>query len=202
MDCDFLGSEEDVHNHIRRFADGRRLTDAKDAKMSRLYAIEGLLTLTGANADHRLRLQSSAVLGAAKALAAAAGVNGVSTEGVSSEAAKWLTECANDLKAAGDKALVVAGVGQPAAVHALAYAINAKLGSIGRTVDFREAPKSGGSIQQLAGYLSGGGIDTLIILGGNPAYTAPADLNWSAAQTKAKTVVRLGYHEEDRKSVG
>lgn len=197
LDCDFLGSEEEVHNNIRRFADGRRLTEAKDAKMSRLYAIEGLLTLTGANADHRLRLQSSAVLGAAKALAAAAGVSGISAEGVPAEAAKWLAECANDLKEAGDKALVVAGVGQPAAVHALAYAINAKLGSIGRTVEFRPAQTTGGTLQQLATALNGDAVDTLIILGGNPAYTAPADLNWAAAQKKAKTVVRLGYHEDE-----
>ncbi|HLP76343.1 MAG TPA: 4Fe-4S dicluster domain-containing protein, partial [Candidatus Paceibacterota bacterium] len=37
----------------------------------------------------------------------------------------------------------------------------------------------------------------LVVLGGNPVYTAPADLNWSAAQAKAKNVVRLGYYEDE-----
>src|SRR5690606_16992320 len=40
-------------------------------------------------------------------------------------------------------------------------------------------------------------VDTLFVLGGNVAYTAPADLNWTATQAKAKTVVRLGYYEDE-----
>src|SRR5256885_3509014 len=39
---------------------GRKLSKANDS-MSRLYAVEGLMTLTGANADHRLRVPTSAV---------------------------------------------------------------------------------------------------------------------------------------------
>ena len=52
LDCDFLGGEDDAHNHIRKFAAGRKAGDG----MSRLYAVESLFTLTGANADHRLRV--------------------------------------------------------------------------------------------------------------------------------------------------
>ena len=51
LDCDFLGGEDDAHNHIRKFAAGRKAGEG----MSRLYAVESLFTLTGANADHRLR---------------------------------------------------------------------------------------------------------------------------------------------------
>ena len=45
----------------------------------------------------------------------------------------------------------------------------------------------------------GGGMrrGDLVILGGNTAYNAPADLNWAELQKKAKTVVRLGYYEDD-----
>ena len=57
LDCDFLGGEDDAHNHIRKFAAGRKAGDG----MSRLYAIESLFTLTGANADHRLRVAASLV---------------------------------------------------------------------------------------------------------------------------------------------
>src|SRR5215831_7569005 len=67
LDCDFIGSEEDAHNNIRRFANGRRIEKPTDS-MNRLYAIEALMTLTGANADHRLRLPASAVRQAAEML--------------------------------------------------------------------------------------------------------------------------------------
>ena len=196
LDCDFLGSEDEVHNHIRRFAKGRRIENPGDT-MSRLYVIEGLMSLTGANADHRLRLPHSAVVKAATALAAAAGVGGVSAGNVPADAAKWLAECAKDLAANKGKSLVVAGAGQPLAVHALAHAINSVLGNLGKTVEFRSTAPGGGTIQELAVALNAGAVDTLVMLGGNPVYTAPAELNWAATQRKARTVVRLGYYEDE-----
>ena len=52
-----------------------------------------------------------------------------------------------------------------------------------------------GGIDGLAQALNSGAVDTLIVLGGNPVYNAPADLNWATVQDKAKTVVRLAYYE-------
>jgi molybdopterin-containing oxidoreductase family iron-sulfur binding subunit len=75
--------------------------------------------------------------------------------------------------------------------------MNAALDNLGRTVEFREMPQKGGTIQQLATALNNGVVDTLVILGSNPAYTAPADLKWSEAQAKAKTVVRHAYYEDE-----
>ncbi|MCU0787075.1 MAG: 4Fe-4S dicluster domain-containing protein, partial [Verrucomicrobia bacterium] len=196
LDCDFIGSEEDTAENIRRFADGRRVEKAGDS-MSRLYVVESLMTLTGANADHRLRLPSSAVLGVAKALAKAAGVS-VADTAVAGVDPKWILECARDLQAHKGHVLVVAGVGQPLAVHALAHAINSVLGSLGTTVEYRSAaPDGAGSIEELATMLNAGSVDTLVLLGGNPAYTAPVQLKWKETQRKAKTVVRLGYQEDE-----
>src|SRR5262249_27541814 len=112
--------------------------------------------------------------------------------------AKWISECAKDLKASGGKALVVAGNRQPLAVHILAHALNAKLGSVGGAVQLIEGPPPVG--EELPGLVAGlraGQGTTLIIMGANPAYTAPADLSWAAAQRRAKTVVRLGYCEDE-----
>jgi molybdopterin-containing oxidoreductase family iron-sulfur binding subunit len=84
------------------------------------------------------------------------------------------------------------------AVHLLAHAINAALGSVGKTVELIEAPVPiSGELPALAEALNGGQVETLVILGGNPVYNAPADLNWAATQRKAKTVVRLGYYEDE-----
>src|SRR5205814_6634703 len=58
--------------------------------------------------------------------------------------------------------------------------------------DTREGPSS-----DRAQTLNAGQAETLAILGANPVYDAPADLSWAQAQRKAKTVVRLGYYEDE-----
>ena len=199
LDCDFIGGEEDAHNSIRQFTSRRKIETPKD-NLNRLYAVESLFTLTGMNADHRLRVASSAVLPVAAAIAAELGVNvGTLVTGSKVELdKKWVAECAKDLKASGGKSLVVAGVRQPLAVHLLAAAINEKLGAIGKTVELVEAPAAiSAGLPELAESLNKNEVDTLVIVGANPVYTAPADLNWAATQRKAKTIVRLGYYEDE-----
>jgi len=94
---------------------------------------------------------------------------------------------------------VLAGHRQPLAVHLMVAAINSALGNIGNTIALLESPEAkSGTIAELTQALNEGAVDTLVVLGGNPVYDAPADLNWAAAQAKAKkTVVRLGYYEDE-----
>ena len=193
LGSDFLGAEDDVHNHIRRFVQGRK---PESGGMSRLYVIESLFTLTGAGADHRLRVAASQIGAIATALnAAVAGATFTAPAGVD---AKWIAECAKDLAANKGAALVVAGQAQPIEVHLLALAINSALGAVGSTLALHPvAPSIAGSIGDLAQLLNAGSVQTLVILGGNPVYNAPADLTWAATQRKAKTVVRLGYYEDE-----
>jgi MoCo/4Fe-4S cofactor protein with predicted Tat translocation signal len=207
LDSDFIGGEEDLHVNIRRFANGRRLKTSKDS-MSRLYAVEALMTLTGVNADHRLRVPGSAVGAVAAKLAtevlSLSGKQG-SLDDILGGAAKslsgqekWIAECAKDLVANKGKCLVLAGHRQPLAVHLMANAINSILDAVGNTVVLHDAPEpKAGSIADLVVALNAGSVENLVILGGNPAYNAPADLNWAEAQKKAKNVVRLGYYEDE-----
>jgi hypothetical protein len=88
----------------------------------------------------------------------------------------------------GKNALVVAGQRQPLEVHLLAYAINSALGAIGNTVTLIPANQENSAADLKI--LANPQRYTLVILGGNPAY----NLNWSP---KAKTVVRLGYYEDE-----
>jgi MoCo/4Fe-4S cofactor protein with predicted Tat translocation signal len=203
LDCDFIGSEENACGNIRRFAQGRRLDD-KNSSMSRLYSVESLFTLTGINADHRLRVPPSQIVPVVARFA----LNILGTtemdqklKDLSAPAQAhdaWIVPCANDLKASKGKSLVMAGYRLPLAAQLLVIAMNEALGAVGQTVEFLESqvPKEG-TISELAGALDGGQVQTLVILGGNPAYDAPADLNWRAAQAKAKIVVRLGYYEDE-----
>ena len=206
LDSDFIGGEDNLHVNIRQFAAGRRTQTSADP-VSRLYAVEGLMTLTGANADHRLRLATSVVPAAAALLAVEVlqqSGRGAADEAVQSLARSftgnkdWVHECAADLVANPGAGLVLAGHRQPLVVHLIAHTLNAALGNLGKTVVMLDAPEPGaGTIADLAKSLNDGSVDSLVILGGNPAYNAPADLNWAQAQSKAKTVVRLGYYEDE-----
>ncbi|MGO8674595.1 MAG: TAT-variant-translocated molybdopterin oxidoreductase [Limisphaerales bacterium] len=205
LDCDFLGSEGDVHNHIRRFSQRRRLEKPEDSPV-RLYIAESLMSVTGFNADHRLRLPASAVAPLAAALAAAVrNSGGASIEALAKAAgveaqwmAKWVEACAKDLAANRGRSLVVAGYRQPIEVHLLALSINAALGNLGQTVLFLPAPEAKeGGLPELAQALNAGQVETLVVLGGNPVYSAPADLDWAKTQRRAGTIVRLGHYEDE-----
>ncbi|WP_404420897.1 TAT-variant-translocated molybdopterin oxidoreductase [Nibricoccus sp. IMCC34717] len=201
LDADFLQAESHSLAYTRDFAKGRRLTTTKD-EMSRLYVAESTLTITGSMADHRLRLASSHMLALAGAIAAA--VTGDTTfaklaQGLDfANKEKWIAACAKDLREAGSGALVVAGAHQPAEVHAVAYAINVALGAVGSTIDFVAIePRSSASIFELAAQIKSGAVKTLVVLGGNPAYNAPAELDWAALQASVSEVIRHGYSVDE-----
>ncbi len=203
LDSDFIGSEDDATSNIVGFAK-RRQVEKTDDKLNRLYVAESLMTITGFNADHRLRVPSSQVAQVAAGLANQIGKTGISCLENLAQAqgldAKWIAECARDLAANPGRSLVLAGHRQPMAVHLLANAMNAALGNVGKTVLLLETPPSKeGTIADLAQALTGNQVSTLVILGGNPAYTAPADVDFARAVRKNDkiTVVRLGYYEDE-----
>ena len=184
LDCDFLGGEDDALNHIRQFAAGRKAGEG----MSRLYAVESLFTLTGAGADHRLRVAASKVAEVVALISTWAAAQGAEVPAPNRDfESQWAFNCANDLLKFGKDALVVAGQRQPIEVHLLAYAINSALGALGNTVTLIPTTAVASSDFKSFG---ANAADTLVILGGNPAY----NLNLSAI---AKTVVRLGYYEDE-----
>ncbi len=198
LDCDFLGGEDGAHEHIRKFAAGRKPGEG----MSRLYAVESLFTLTGANADHRMRVAAGLIGQIAAAIRnMIAGSSGSIPTGVD---AKWVSECAKDLVAAGRNALIVAGQRQPIEVHLLAYAINSELGAIDNTVTlYAASEQSGDTISRLNEALKNQ-IQTLVVLGGNPAYNAPdsrrlVDFNRVGTNYKGRgyELLRLAYYEDD-----
>jgi molybdopterin-containing oxidoreductase family iron-sulfur binding subunit len=201
LDSDFLHAEPAATAYARDFARGRRVTSPEEAgRMNRLYVAESGLTLTGAMADHRLRLASSHVPALAAALAGE--VLGTDayvalTRGLEVKPA-WIAECAADLLAHRGEGLVVAGPHQPVAVHALVYLMNAALGDVGRTVDFVAVEASGAApLSALAAAIKAGAVKTLFILGGNPVYNAPADLDWAALQKSVPEVIRYGYYVDE-----
>ena len=198
---DFLADHPASVRFAGDYAKGRRLdsTDPKQQQLTRLYCIESRLSLTGMNADERIAVKPSQVQAIAAMVADRLGaVPGCATAAdakLDEQGTKVVEALLKDLKDAGARALVVAGPTQPAAVHAIACAINQKLGGAGTTVTYIPAPAAAPGITEFA--RDAASIDTLVVLGGNPAYDAPASLGVSALIAKIPNVVRLAYRNDE-----
>ena len=206
LDADPLLTDPEMIPHARGFAAGRRAGGA-GGTMNRLYAVEGVYSLTGAMADHRLRLESRQIAPFLAALAArlgapgAAGQAGADLAGVDG---RWIEAIARDLLAHRGQGLIVAGERQPAPVHAAVCALNAHLGNTGTTVSYYEATDAArpsvSSLASLVAAMREGAVQTLVILGGNPAFDAPADLDFAGALAKVPHSIALGHSVDETSS--
>ncbi|HET9795511.1 MAG TPA: TAT-variant-translocated molybdopterin oxidoreductase [Thermoanaerobaculia bacterium] len=201
LDSDFLCGDPGSVRYAADFASGRHARRDR-ADLSRLYAVEATPSLAGAAADHRLAARPAVVGGIAAAVAAAVGAGGAGAAGLPPEAAKFAAAAAKDLAAHRGASLVVAGEGQPPEVHALVHAINGALGNAGTTVEYTDPVEVDpvvqlDSLRDLVGEMNAGHVQLLVILGGNPVFTAPADLDFRKALTKVPSAVRLGFWEDE-----
>jgi molybdopterin-containing oxidoreductase family iron-sulfur binding subunit len=194
LDADFLyaGFPGNVR-YIRDFAKKRN----PDAEMSRLYVIESNPSSTGAKADHRLPLRAVEIEHFARALASAIGVNGGGAMD-SGDSAKFINALGGDLQKHKGASIIIAGDHQPPAVHALAHAMNAALGNVGRTVVYTDPVDANPvnqteSLRDLVSDMRAGNVDLLVIMGGNPVYDAPADLGFGDCLKNSKVGLRV-YH--------
>jgi MoCo/4Fe-4S cofactor protein with predicted Tat translocation signal len=200
LDADFLACGPGNVRYQKDFAARRRVTD-DNKQMNRLYVVESSPSLTGAKADHRLPLRASEIEGFARELAAAIG-GATAGEGASvprpdaPRVAEWVAAVASDLQAHRGRSAVVAGEYQPPAVHALAHAMNQALGNIGTTVTYGPAIEAqpadqAASLNELVAAMDAGQVELLVILGGNPVFTAPVDLRFAERLAR---VALVAYH--------
>jgi MoCo/4Fe-4S cofactor protein with predicted Tat translocation signal len=208
LDSDFLGSGPGHIRYAREFSRRRSLNGPGDT-MNRLYVVEPTPTVTGATADHRLPLHASEVDLFARALAAKLGLDG-SGAALPSNAEKWLDAVAKDLQKHKGASLVVAGEYQPAEVHALAHAINAALGNVGATLYYTDPVEAHPannleSLRELCSDIYDGKVETLLILGVNPVYTAPHDFDFASKikfdekknRKPVKNTIYVGSHFDE-----
>ncbi len=208
LDSDFMnpyGHKNSVEN-ARKLA-GRRQIQGTEDSLSRIYSIESTFTNTGSFADHRLRLKASEIPAFTFALAAelSGSVSGLEAfSGVSNEFSghDWVSMLAQDLLESTGLSLLTAGYGQIPAVHAAVAAINAALDNIGSTVTYHDVPHFGEENQQnrfieAARELQNGEYDTVVLIGSNPAFTAPSDLRFEEALGQAETVIHLSHYVDE-----
>jgi molybdopterin-containing oxidoreductase family iron-sulfur binding subunit len=209
LDADVLGCGAGSLRHAREFAARRRPEQAD--RMNRLYAIETMLTTTGARADHRLPVKPSEIARVARQIAdrIAGGRAGgdraggaVDSAGSTPAVQKFVDAVAKDLAAHRGRSLVVAGDAQPPEVHALAHAMNQALGNVGQTVVYTDPVEAEpvsqiDSLRELVADMNAGKVDLLLILSGNPVYTAPTDLGFANAMGRVQLRVHLSLHEDE-----
>jgi Fe-S-cluster-containing dehydrogenase component len=210
LDADFLADMPFHLRHARDCAERRR--PAGGRTMSRLYAFEPAPTVTGAAADHRVRVRASSVQSIAATLLAEVqalrGTTGavpdarVRASSAPPVAQEVLSAVARDLVAAAGRALVVPGERQPPVVHALAHLLNDALGAIGATVAFLPSPifEAGGpshDLEPLLAELRAGAVRTLVVAGVNPSYTVPLEHGFDELLRRVPRSLRLGLYEDE-----
>jgi molybdopterin-containing oxidoreductase family iron-sulfur binding subunit len=201
LDADFMCAGPAGLRHARAFA-ARRRVEGEEADLNRLYAVESTPTNTGTRADHRLPLKPSEVEAFARAIAQRLGVPGAGAGNVPPGAAGWVDAVVADLQANRGRGLVLAGDTLSPAVHALVHAINDTLGNVGATLTYTAPAEARpadavADLRALVDDMSGGRVDLLLVLGGNPVYTAPADLDFAGAMDAVALRVHLGHYEDE-----
>jgi len=209
LDSNFLMDEPGSVRYAQEFSDGRRVRTRKnETKMNRLYVVESTPTITGANADHRWPAKASEIAAVAQNILARDTSNPVAGAAVTPQklpasiSEKQVGAVIADLQSARGRSVVIAGQNQPPEVHALALRINSQLGNIGKTVlvtDPIEASPSDTltSLKNLASDMNAGRVETLIVIGSNPVYSAPADLKFVDAFKKVRNRIRLGLYNDE-----
>jgi molybdopterin-containing oxidoreductase family iron-sulfur binding subunit len=206
LGSDFLSPTPSTLRGIRDFARTRE----PSPQMSRLYVAESHVTVTGGMADHRLRITPSrtgTLLGAiCRELAALSGHSTlgalpVTREGLSHFEQRFADAAAKDLWAHRAHSLLLIGESHPPILHAVAHACNAALGSQGKSFSLIEpvlspAPAPMSQLRALTEDLRAGKVQTLLISGFDPVYTAPGDLGFREALEKVPERIYLGYHED------
>ena len=188
----------------RAISSSGHATHGATATSNRLYAIASTPSLTSAYADHPVALRASDVEQAARRIATLLGMSVAAPDAIAGDSGAWLTACVRDLAAHRGASLVVAGDGQPPIVHALAHAMNAALGNAGATVDvyrtrsWRSPRARANRCAALARDMAARRVDTLVVIGGNPVYCAPARPRLRRARCASVAMtVRLGLHEDE-----
>jgi molybdopterin-containing oxidoreductase family iron-sulfur binding subunit len=198
LDADFLYAGFPGNTrYIRDFAKRR---NPDDGKMNRLYAIESTPTSTGAKADHRLplravdierfvRLMRTVPLNVDRPFKDLAA-------GFTAQEQGFAVSAYSDIFGSKGPVAFVVGDHQPPSLHALAHQLNT--GSAGKTVFYSDPVDANPvnqaeSLKDLVADMNGGKVDLLVILGGNPAYDAPSDLNFADALKDTKIPVRVHH---------
>ncbi len=208
FDNDFLFALPGRVRYARDYS-GRRRARAQEkldaGSMNRLYVVEPGLSLTGANADNRLALKPSLISAVAQRVAMKLGIStssGAQAAALPEAATRWADAAAADLLEHGPDTLVLAGPTQPSWVHALVHLMNQHLGGLGHTVTPIEpfditGQQTPATLSELIGAVSANEVETLLIMGSNPAYTGAYNLKVAEHLKQIPFTAHMGLYQDE-----
>jgi molybdopterin-containing oxidoreductase family iron-sulfur binding subunit len=191
LDADFLGAGPMQVPNTRGWAEGRTV---QHGNMSRLWMVEPGLSVTGAKADERQAMRPAEIL----ALLSDEQFTLKGAVKLTKEQSEWAAKMKKDFSAAGKYGLVIAGASQPPIVHYLAALMNEMNGAVGTTVTYRTV--DGGSTHTLTDAVSGmrdGSIQAAIVIGGNPAFNSPSELDFVTALGALPFSIHNSYYKNE-----
>ncbi|MGZ5226630.1 MAG: 4Fe-4S dicluster domain-containing protein, partial [Burkholderiales bacterium] len=200
VDADFIAEGAGSLRYAHDFTSRRRNPAAE--RINRLYTLESTPTLTGAIADERIALAPQEIERAIWRVAAMLGLGPANVFPQSALTAKWEAAVAAALRRYAGESLIVAGPMLSPQTQALVHRINASLGNVGRTLRYIQPVaanvESGAAVlQELVRDMHAGRVDTLIVLGGNPVYNAPADVEFTAALKSVPLSIHSGLYRDE-----
>lgn len=218
LDADFVGSGPFHLRYASDFAQGRRAARAAGAA-HRLYVAEQSPSPTGTVADNRVAVTSGSVGLIAAALwdtvtstvqggtpSPGSAIGALALPSLTPAERAWVQAAAADLVASAGRCIVVAGPHQSANVHSIACALNARLNASLRDLaevtwytpsPIIEAGEPSHDLARFAADLQSGSVDTLVILEGNPVYSAPADLDLLRLIRAVRNTLYLGAYDDE-----
>jgi MoCo/4Fe-4S cofactor protein with predicted Tat translocation signal len=211
LEADFLGTDGMTIEQIRKFTDGRDIMKSKS--FNRLYCVEGSMSLTGANADYRVRLTPSAQLEFVLALINE--IDGkkiqpsVSLSGVSKKynlPVEVLNRLVLDLKSNRGEGIVYAGDILPEPVH---IAVNYLNEILGNSVLYNKKQtsvnvsqlSSSEEIENLITRMKNGQVSVVIHFDSNPIYHLPKEFGYEDAMKLVPFSLSLTEAEDETSRV-
>jgi molybdopterin-containing oxidoreductase family iron-sulfur binding subunit len=167
--------------------------------MNRLYSLASTPGMVAARSDHHLALLPSDVERYARLIATRLGIDAGGGQPSNSFDAKWIDALIKDLQSHRGASAIIAGDSQPPVVHALAHAMNERLGNVGKAVIYTDPVEQSpsnqtGGLKELVADMKAGKVDLLIMSDVNPVYDAPADVDFNGALSKVSGKIYHGLY--------
>ncbi len=212
LDADPMGTHPNALAHSKEFVKNRD----PEQDMNRLYAVESRYSTTGTLADHRLAIPSGQIEYFGACLCAEILHNSkmqipawvkpiqeaLKPLSDNDFHKKFIQTLAEDLVANQGSSLIMAGTNQPESVHVITFFLNTLLGNTGKTLNYSEIKNQHAAshlkgIQELVKAIENNQVNTLLILGGNPAYNTPGDLAFADKLKKIQHTINLSLYENE-----
>lgn len=198
LDDDFLGPGPDQVRYALGWSQSRRRFS--DRPGNRLFMAESVPSATGALANHRLIADARRMPVLAEALAHALGVADAAKLEVTESEARWIARVVTACKEGAGRSLFVSGLSGGAATALWIARINQQLGNAGQTVKLTApiaGPAGAGTLAELVSDINAGHVSSLVVLGCNPAYTAPGELDLGKAIKRVHSSLHIGLQRDE-----